>query len=87
MSAAHSEADIDFAISAFIDAGRELGVDQVKALVKAEAGPGLVMRDEPVPEIGPDEVLVKVAQDRHLRHRHPYLELGRMGPARPSRCR
>jgi threonine 3-dehydrogenase len=34
----------------------------VRALVKATAGPGLVMRDEPVPEIGPDEVLIRIAR-------------------------
>ena len=51
----------------------------MRALVKAEPSEGLVMRDEPVPEIGPDDVLVKVREDRHLRHRHPHLELGRVG--------
>ena len=30
----------------------------MKALVKAEASPGLVMRDEPRPEIGSDDVLI-----------------------------
>jgi threonine 3-dehydrogenase len=32
----------------------------MKALVKAKAEPGLWMEDQPVPKIGPDEVLVKV---------------------------
>ncbi len=32
----------------------------MRALVKAEPGPGLVMRDEPIPEIGIDDVLVKI---------------------------
>ncbi|MDJ0627188.1 MAG: L-threonine 3-dehydrogenase [Rhodobacter sp.] len=32
----------------------------MKALVKAEAGPGLEMQRVPVPEIGPDDVLIKV---------------------------
>jgi threonine 3-dehydrogenase len=32
----------------------------VKALVKAQAGPGLVMEDVPVPEIGRDDVLIRV---------------------------
>jgi threonine 3-dehydrogenase len=32
----------------------------MRALVKAEKTPGLVMREEPVPEIGPDDVLIKV---------------------------
>ncbi len=34
--------------------------NQMKALVKAEAGPGLEMQRVPVPEIGPDDVLIKV---------------------------
>jgi len=36
--------------------------NDMKALVKAKPEPGLEMRNEPVPEIGPDEVLVKVAK-------------------------
>lgn len=32
----------------------------MRALVKAEAGPGLVLRDEPVPEIGPDDVRIRI---------------------------
>ena len=36
--------------------------NHMKALVKAKSEPGLWMRDEPVPEISPDEVLVKVAK-------------------------
>ena len=34
----------------------------MRALVKAHSGPGLVLRDEPVPEIGPDDVLVRIAK-------------------------
>jgi threonine 3-dehydrogenase len=34
----------------------------MRALVKTEAAEGLVMRDEPVPQIGPDDILIKVAQ-------------------------
>ena len=36
--------------------------NDMKALVKAKPEPGLWLQDEPVPEIGPDEVLVKVAK-------------------------
>ncbi len=36
--------------------------NDMKALVKAKAEPGLWLQDEPVPEIAPDEVLVKVAK-------------------------
>ncbi len=34
----------------------------MKALVKARAEPGIWMEDRPVPEIGPDDVLVKVSK-------------------------
>lgn len=34
--------------------------NMMKALVKAKAAPGLTMRDEPVPEIGSTDVLIKV---------------------------
>ena len=34
----------------------------MKALVKAKPEPGLSLQNEPVPEIGPDEMLVKVAK-------------------------
>ena len=34
----------------------------MKALVKAERAEGLVLRDEPKPEIGPDDILIKVAK-------------------------
>ncbi len=34
----------------------------MQALVKAEPAEGLVMRDEPVPQIGPDDVLIKIAK-------------------------
>ena len=36
--------------------------NRMKALVKAKSEPGLWMRDEPLPEIGSDEVLVEVAK-------------------------
>ena len=34
----------------------------MRALVKAEKAEGLVMRDEPVPVLGPDDILIKVAK-------------------------
>ena len=34
----------------------------MKALVKAERAEGLVLRDEPKPEIGPDDILIQVAK-------------------------
>ena len=36
--------------------------NDMKALVKAKSEPGLVLQNEPVPEIGADEILVKVAK-------------------------
>ena len=33
---------------------------KMKAIVKIEAGPGIALRRVPVPEPGPDEVLVRV---------------------------
>ena len=36
--------------------------NDMKALVKAKAEPGLWLQNEPVPEVGPDEILVKVAK-------------------------
>ncbi len=32
----------------------------MEALVKAEAAPGVVMREEPEPQIGPDDVLIRI---------------------------
>ena len=34
----------------------------MRALVKAEKAEGLVMRDEPVPVAGADDILIKVAK-------------------------
>ena len=36
--------------------------ETMRALVKREAGPGLWMEEVPVPEIGPDDVLIRVAR-------------------------
>ena len=46
----------------------------MRAVIKAEAGPGLVMREVPIPEPGPRDVLIKVkatsicGTDRHIYH-------------------
>ena len=61
--------------------------NMMRALVKAKAEPGIWMEQVPVPEIGPNDVLIKVEEDRDLRHRRPHLELGRSGRRRPCRCR
>ena len=36
--------------------------NDMRALVKARPEPGLWLSNEPVPEIGPDEILVQVAK-------------------------
>ena len=51
----------------------------MRALVKAKAEPGIWMEEVPVPEIGPNDVLIKVAKTGDLRHRRPHLELGQLG--------
>ena len=51
----------------------------MKALVKQEAAPGIWLEDVPEPEVGPNDVLIEIAQDRDLRHRHAHLQLGRLG--------
>ena len=63
MSAAHATQDVDAAVAAFTEVGTRNGSDlSMRALVKAERAEGLVMRDEPVPKIGPDDILIKVAK-------------------------
>ena len=32
----------------------------MKALVKTQAGPGLELMDVPMPEVGPNDVLIKI---------------------------
>ena len=59
----------------------------MKALVKAKAEPGLWLEERPVPERRARRRAGQGQQDRHLRHRHPHLQLGRMGAAHRSRCR
>ena len=33
---------------------------RMKALVKTQAGPGLELMDVPMPEVGPNDVLIKI---------------------------
>ena len=61
--------------------------NMMKALVKAKPEPGIWMERVPVPEIGPNDVLIKVKQDGDLRHRRPHLQLGQVGGRRPCPCR
>ena len=53
--------------------------NMMRALVKARAEPGIWMEEVPVPEIGPNDVLIKVTENRDLRHRRPHLQLGPLG--------
>ena len=65
-------------------AGRYL----VKALVKSRGRPSASgCRTSPGPGDRPERRPDRDHQDRHLRHRHPHLQLGRLGPATPSPCR
>ena len=79
MSAGLSDAQLDRALAAFIKVGRAHGADQMKALVKSEARPGIWMKDIAEPKVGPNDVLIKIAKtaicgtDMHI-----YL-LGRLG--------
>ena len=83
MSAAHAPEDLAAAVAAFAEVGpRARGdpmSDRMRALVKARPEPGLWMEEVPVPEPGPNDVLIKVREERDLRHRRAHLELGRLG--------
>ena len=51
----------------------------MRALVKRVAERGLWLEDVPEPTYGINDVLIRVAQDRDLRHRPAHLRLGRLG--------
>ena len=53
--------------------------NMMRALVKAKAEPGIWMEEVPVPEIGPNDVLIKVKKTGDLRHRRAHLQLGPVG--------
>ena len=62
------------------------GVRDVKALVKAKAEPGIWLSDEPVPVIGPEDVLVRVNKTGSAAPTST-SSAGTTGPAGRSRCR
>ena len=66
MSAAHSPEDVAVAIEDFAAVEARAGSDRMKnemlALVKAQPEPGLWMQAVPVPEPGPNDVLIKVTK-------------------------
>ena len=45
----------------------------MKALIKLKSEPGFVMTEAPIPELGPNDVLIKI-QKRYLRHR-PFISI------------
>ncbi len=60
MSAGLTDAQLERALAAFIKVGTRVGVDQMKALVKSEAKPGIWMKDIEVPKVGHNDVLIKI---------------------------
>ncbi len=52
----------------------------MKALSKLHKEVGIWMTDVPAPELGHNDLLIRDPQNRHLRHRYPYLQLGRVVP-------
>ena len=57
----------------------ERGAQAMKALVKEKPEPGLWLRDAAGPGDRARRRAGEGPQDRHLRHRRPHLQLGRMG--------
>jgi hypothetical protein len=79
MSAAHTAEDLDRAVEAFVEVGRETGGSGMRALVKAKPEPGLWMEDVPDPRDragrGPDPR----PQDVDLRNRPPHHSWDELG--------
>jgi NADPH:quinone reductase-like Zn-dependent oxidoreductase len=40
----------------------------MKAIIKAERGPGVTMTEVQMPEAGPNDVLIKIKKNSDLRH-------------------
>ena len=53
--------------------------NNMKALVKKEAAPGIWLEDVPEPKVGPERCADRDRQDGDLRHRHAHLQVGRLG--------
>jgi hypothetical protein len=62
------------------------GEPTMKALAKLERAPGLTLTRVKKPEVGHNDVTDQDPQDRDLRHRHPHLEMGRLGAEDDSRA-
>ncbi|STS87042.1 L-threonine 3-dehydrogenase [Klebsiella variicola] len=48
----------------------------MKALSKLKAEEGIWMTDVPEPEVGHNDLLIKIRKNRHLRNRRAHLQLG-----------
>ncbi|MDA9413950.1 hypothetical protein XI04_26865 [Bradyrhizobium sp. CCBAU 11430] len=57
----------------------------MKPLVKAKSEPGLCLRDEPVPMIGPTDQLIRLKKTRDLRYGFIF-SAGMSGLAKPCLC-
>ena len=51
----------------------------MKAIVKSKAEKGIWMEEVPMPEIGPNDVLIKIKKTAICGYRPAYLQMGRMG--------
>ena len=58
----------------------------MRALVKSARQPGLWLADIAAPEIGINDVLIRVLRTGHLRHRCPHLQVGQVGVTDHSRA-
>ena len=56
----------------------------MRALVKSRAERGIWLEDIDVPDIGHNDVLIRVHRTAILRHGHSYLQMGRMGQQNDS---
>ncbi len=58
----------------------------MKALAKLERAPGLTLTRVKKPEVGHNDVMIRITRTAICRYRHPHLEVGRMGPENDSRA-
>ena len=79
---------LGFRDDAMLRAAREAVTESaMRALVKAKPGPGLSNAGRAGAGDRRRRGAGEGREDRHLRHRHPHLELGRLGEKRRSPCR
>ncbi len=51
----------------------------MKAVIKPEQAPGMVLAEVPIPQVGPQDALIKDQSHLDLRHRSAHLQMGRVG--------